>query len=154
VTPDGGSSGVFVLDCDRKSLDAFLSDLSGRFGDDFTVGGETSPADALVTLQHMVAADMQVALLLVDDPVSELLSLAHVLYPRAARVLLIDRDYSATSPVVQAIALGHADYHIVRPWTDDEMMYRAMSEYLAAWETGAADKLRVVPNRSIQGAAR
>ena len=34
---------------------------------------------------------------------------------------------------MQAITLGRADYHIVRPWVDDEMMYRAMSEYLAAW---------------------
>jgi thioredoxin reductase (NADPH) len=58
---------------------------------------------------------------------------AHQLHPRAKRVLLVDRDYSATSPAVQAITLGHADYHIVRPWIDDEMMYRAMSEYLSAW---------------------
>ncbi len=31
------------------------------------------------------------------------------------------------------MALGRADYHIVRPWADDEMMYRAMSEYLSSW---------------------
>ena len=31
------------------------------------------------------------------------------------------------------MALGHADYHIVRPWADDEMLYGAMSEYLSSW---------------------
>jgi thioredoxin reductase (NADPH) len=55
------------------------------------------------------------------------------LHPLAKRVLLVDRDYSSTSPAVQAIILGHADYHIVRPWPDAEVMYRAMSEYLSSW---------------------
>jgi len=125
---------VFVLDRDRKSLDVVISDLAGRFGNDFTVKGTTSSADALDALRAMAGAQEHVALLLVDDCGSEFLASAHALHPGAVRVLLIDRDYSATSPAVQAIALGHADYHIVRPWTDDEMMYRAMSEYLASWE--------------------
>jgi thioredoxin reductase (NADPH) len=125
---------LFVLDHDKKSLDLLLSDLAGRFGNDFAVQGTTSSADTLDALQELAAAHEPVALLLVDDCASEFLERAHALYPRAARVLLIDRNYSSTSPAVQAIALGHADYHIVRPWTDDETMYRAMSEYLASWE--------------------
>ena len=64
---------------------------------------------------------------------SDFLARAHELHPRAKRVLLVDRDYSSTSPAVQAMALGRADYHIVRPWADDEMMYGAMSEYLSSW---------------------
>jgi thioredoxin reductase (NADPH) len=48
-------------------------------------------------------------------------------------VLLVDRDYSSTSPAVQAMALGRVDFHIVRPWGDHESMYRAMSEYLSSW---------------------
>jgi thioredoxin reductase (NADPH) len=55
------------------------------------------------------------------------------LYPRAKRVLLVDRDYTSTSPAVQAMTLGHVDFHIVRPWADDEMMYGAMSAYLSSW---------------------
>jgi thioredoxin reductase (NADPH) len=125
---------IFVLDGDRKSLDLLLSDLSGRFGNDFQVLGKASQAEALTLLQEMADADVPIALLLVDVSVAEFLSRAHDLYPRAARVLLVDRNYSSTSPAVQAIALGRADYHLVRPWTDDEMMYRAMSEYLASWE--------------------
>src|SRR5256886_5168982 len=124
---------LFAVDRDPNSLEAMLSDLSGRFGKDFTVTGETSREAALAAMQQMASADEPVALLLVDDSSSDFLERAHELHPRAKRVLLVDRDYSSTSPAVQAMALGRADYHIVRPWADDEMMYRAMSEYLSSW---------------------
>src|SRR5262249_39039920 len=55
-------------------------------------------------------------------------------HPRAKRVLLVDRDYTSTSPAVREMTLGHADFHIVRPWSDDEVMHRAMSDYLSAWK--------------------
>jgi thioredoxin reductase (NADPH) len=124
---------LFVVDRDPSSLEALLSDLARRFGNDFTVRGETSPQAALVALQTMAAANEPLALLLLDDAATELLAQAHELYPRAKRVLLVDRDYSSTSPAVQAMTLGRADYHIVRPWADDEMMYGAMSDYLSSW---------------------
>jgi thioredoxin reductase (NADPH) len=124
---------LFVLDEEPTSLDVILYDLIRRFGNDFTVTGEPSPEAALCVLQQMAAANQQVALLLVNEDAAEFLARAHELHPRAKRVLLVDRDYSSTSPAVQAITVGHADYHIVRPWMDDETMYRAMSEYLSAW---------------------
>jgi thioredoxin reductase (NADPH) len=124
---------LFVVDHDASSLRELLADLSRRFGNDFTVKGDGSPEAALVALQEIASADEPVALLLVDDSSSDFLARAHELHPRAKRVLLVDRDYSSTSPAVQAMALGRADYHIVRPWSDDEMMYGAMSEYLSSW---------------------
>ncbi len=42
---------LFVVDHDPGSLDAMVSDLSGRFGNDFAVRGETSPDAALVALE-------------------------------------------------------------------------------------------------------
>jgi thioredoxin reductase (NADPH) len=124
---------IFVVDRDASSLEVLLSDLSRRFGNDFGVRGETLPEAALAALQGMAAADEPVALLLVDDAAPEFLARAHELHPGSKRVLLVDRDYSSTSPAVQAMALGRADYHIVRPWADNESMYRAMSEYLSSW---------------------
>jgi thioredoxin reductase (NADPH) len=124
---------LFVVDHDPTSLDVVLSDLSRRFGNDFSVRGEAAPAAALAALKKIAAAKEPVALLLVDAAASEFLARAHELHPGAKRVLLVDRDYTSTSPAVQAMALGRADYHIVRPWTDDEMMYGAMSEYLSSW---------------------
>jgi len=124
---------LFVVDHDPMSLDLLLAGLSRRFGNDFTVRGETSSDAALAALQCAAAADESVALLLVDDASSGFLAPARDLHPRAKRVLLVDRDYSSTSPVVQAVTLGRADFHIVRPWADDEVMYSAMSEYLSSW---------------------
>jgi thioredoxin reductase (NADPH) len=124
---------LFVVDKDPDSLNVLLSDLSRRFGHDFMLRGETSPEAALGALQEMAAGNEPVALLVIDDAASEFLVRAHELHPRAKRVLLVDRDYSSTSPAVQAMILGRADYHIVRPWADDEMMYRAMSAYLSSW---------------------
>jgi thioredoxin reductase (NADPH) len=124
---------LFVLDHDRSSLDPLLSDLSRRFGNDFMVRGETTPAAALGVLGQLAAADEPVALVLVNDTAVDLLACVHELHPLAKRVLLVDRDYSSTSPAVQAMTLGRADYHIVRPWADEETAYRAMSEFLSSW---------------------
>jgi thioredoxin reductase (NADPH) len=124
---------LFVVDHERASLDVLLSDLSRRFGSGFAVRGETSSEAALAALQEMAATNVPIALLLVDDTAADLLTRAHELHPRAKRVLLVDRDYSSDSPAVQAMTLGRADYHIVRPWADDEMMYAPMSEYLFSW---------------------
>ncbi|MGZ3418096.1 MAG: FAD-dependent oxidoreductase [Polyangiales bacterium] len=124
---------VLVLDHDAHSLEVIVTGLGRRFGNDFTIRGESSREAAHATLEKMAAAREVVALLLVEDASEEFLVSAHELYPRAKRVLLVDRDYSSTSPAVQAIALGRADFHIVRPWADDELLYRAMGEYLASW---------------------
>ena len=124
---------LFVVDCDPGSLEVLLADLSRRFGNDFALRGDPSPAAALDALCTMANEHEPVALLLVDDGAAELLVRARDLHPRAKRVLLVDRDYTSTSPAVQAMTLGHADYHLVRPWMDDELMYRTMSEYLSSW---------------------
>jgi len=124
---------VFVVDQDQTALEGLIADLARRFGNDFAVSGRTSIDSALTALEELAKEGRPVALLLVDSASEELLVRAHALHPRAKRVLLVDRDYSSTSPAVQAMTLGRIDYHIVRPWTDDEAMYRAMSEYLGAW---------------------
>jgi thioredoxin reductase (NADPH) len=63
----------------------------------------------------------------------EFLALAHDLHPLAKRVLLVERDYSARSPVVRAMTLGEADYHLTKPWLLEPDLYRVISEFLAEW---------------------
>src|SRR5664279_652233 len=60
-------------------------------------------------------------------------SRAHEMHPLAKRVLLVERDYSVRSPVVQAMTLGQADYHITKPWMLEKDLYRVISEFLAEW---------------------
>jgi len=124
---------LLVLDHDAHSLGVLASGLGRRFGNDFTVRGEISSDAALAVLKERAVTGEAVAVVLVDDTFPDFLARAHELHPRAKRVLLVNRDYSSTSPAVQAIALGQADYHIVRPWANDETLYRTMSEYLASW---------------------
>jgi thioredoxin reductase (NADPH) len=65
----------------------------------------------------------------------DFLARAHELHPLAKRVLLVERDYSVRSPVVQAMTLGQADYHITKPWMLEQDLYRQISEFLAEWAT-------------------
>jgi len=55
------------------------------------------------------------------------------MHPMARRVLLVERDYSVRSPVVQAMTLGQADYHVTKPWLLEQDLYRIVSEFLADW---------------------
>jgi len=45
----------------------------------------------------------------------------------------VERDYSARSPVIQALTLGQADYHLSKPWMLEQDLYRGVSEFLAEW---------------------
>jgi thioredoxin reductase (NADPH) len=124
---------ILVVDHDPGSRRVLLTDLTRRLGGVFTLKGAGSAEEARTALQEAAQEEHKVALLLVDDACADVLSRAHELHPTAKRVLMVDRDYSSTSPAVQAIALGHADFHLVRPWTNDESMHRAVSEFLSAW---------------------
>ena len=138
MAPQPPKPALFVVNRERIALDALVADLRGRFGASFGVCGEDSSPAALVTLEAMAQAGEAIALLLVDEADIDIVEAAHALHPTAKRVLLVDRNYSATSVAVQAIALGRADFHIVRPWADDETTYRLISEYLFAWSRDRA----------------
>jgi thioredoxin reductase (NADPH) len=148
---------LFVVDRDRGSLSEMVTDLTRRFGNQFEVRGEASPKAALTALRGAARDAEPVAVILVPDAEAELLAGAHELHPRAKRVLLVDRDYSSTSPAVQAIILGRADYHLTRPWADDEMLFGPMSEYLLAWtreQEPSFEMLRVIADDGDPGAHR
>src|SRR5664279_2447229 len=129
---------LFVIDDDAGVVHALRDDLSRRFGRDFRVIGESSGAIGLATLRGLADGHDPVALLIVDHNMGEMpgvdfLARAHEMHPLAKRVLLVERDYSVRSPVVQAMTLGQADYHITKPWMLELDLYRMVSEFLAEW---------------------
>ena len=129
---------LFVIDDDAGVLHALRDDLSRRFGRDFRVIGESSAVAGLAALRGLAGSGEPVALLIVDHdmpemPGTEFLARAHELHPLAKRVLLVERDYSARSPIVQAMTLGQADYHITKPWMAEEVLYREVSGFLTEW---------------------
>src|SRR5512135_2808130 len=129
---------LFVIDDDAGVVHALRDDLSRRFGEDFRIIGESSAATGLATLRKLTDEQQPVALLIVDHNMSEMpgvdfLARAHKMHPLAKRVLLVERDYSARSPVIQAMTLGQADYHITKPWMLEQNLYRDISGFLAEW---------------------
>ena len=132
---------LYLLDDDPGVVNALRDDLSRRFGQDFRILAGTSPAAGLASLRQLAADGVSVALLIVDDdmpgmPGAEFLARARELHPLAKRVLLVERDYSRCSPVVAAMTLGEADYHLTKPWLLEQDLYREVSEFLAEWAKG------------------
>src|ERR1700723_514768 len=129
---------LFVLDDDPGVVRALHSDLSRRFAQDFRLVGESSAAAGLTMLRRLAGHGEPVALLIVDHHMTEMpglefLARAHELHPSAKRLLLVERAYSARSPVVQAMTLGQADYYLSKPWMLEPDLYRGVSEFLAEW---------------------
>ena len=129
---------LFVIDDDAGVVRALGDDLSRRFGGDFHVIAVSSAAAGLTALRGLAEQHEPVALLIVDYDMSEMpgievLARAHVMHPLAKRVLLVDRDYSVRSPVVEAMTLGEADYHLAKPWVLEQVLYREVSGFLADW---------------------
>ncbi len=129
---------MFVIDDDPGVVRALRDDLGRRYGEDFRVIGASSAAAGLAMLRGLADEDVTVAVLIVDHkmpemPGVEFLARAHSMHPRAKRVLLVERDYSARSPVIPALTLGQADYHISKPWMLEQDLYRGVSEFLAEW---------------------
>jgi thioredoxin reductase (NADPH) len=132
---------LFVIDDDAGVVRALRDDLTRRFGEDFWVVGETSAGAGLAVLRKLADEHVPVALLIVAHGMTEMpgvdfLARANEMHPQAKRVLLVERDYSNRSPVVQAMTLGQADYHITKPWMLEQDLYRMISEFLAEWAKG------------------
>jgi thioredoxin reductase (NADPH) len=125
---------------DRAALEALQADLGRRFGVDYRLLAEGSPAAALTALERLATGSGQVALVLASQRMAgmsgvEFLAAAHALHPAAKRVLLVNRgDYSAAHPAVRAMTLGQIDYHLFTPWQPAERwLYPPVSEFLAEW---------------------
>src|ERR1700733_9024666 len=108
---------LFVIDDDPGVVRTLRDDLGRRFGEDFRVLGASSAAAGLAMLCELADEHVTVAVLIAghqlrEMPGVEFLARAHRMHPRAKRVLLVERDYSARSPVIRALTLGQADYHI------------------------------------------
>ena len=130
---------LFVIDDDLGVVQALRDDLGQRFGEDFRVIGESSSAAGLAALRRLADEHQRVALLIADHGMSpmtgvDFLAQAHEMHPLAKRVLLVERDYSARSPIVQAMTLGQADYHLTKPWGLEQDLYRDISGFLADWQ--------------------
>ncbi len=135
---------ILVVSCDQRVRGTLEHDLDRRFGTETRVAGANGARAGLGELRSLAGAGAPVALLIADERLEEtsgveFLADAHKLHPRAKRVLLVERDYTAANPIVPAMMLGRIDYHLVKPWVPDEGLYLAISEFLSSWARTEAE---------------
>jgi hypothetical protein len=110
---------LFVIDNDPGVVSAMTGDLGRRFGQDFTVVGETTADAGLAALERLAAHGVPVALLIADHdlaglPGTDFLARAHELHlgPRhlrrgRRRYRSIKRVASAVGDGATAVRLSH-----------------------------------------------
>ena len=136
---------IFLVSSEAHVLAALENDLSRRFGNDTRIIAADSPEAGLRTLAGLADGAEPVALMIADHGMTamtgvDFLKSAHALHPMAKRILLVERDYTASNPIVSAMTLGQIDYHLVKPWFPERGLYPAVSEFLASWaDTGSDD---------------
>ena len=153
---------VILLVCDDgRVLDALAADLGRRFGADYRVLAERSPAAAMAALERLAGEGDPVALVVAARRMAgldglALLAAAHELHPTAKRVLLQHRgEWTSGEPVVRAMTLGQLDYVLFRPWLPlEQFLYLPVSEFLAAWEKSRAPSTEAIQIVGRRWAAR
>ena len=89
----------------------------------------------------------------------ELLERVNDLHPHAKRGLLIEfgawGDEDTADAIRRAMALGHIDYYVLKPWSDpDELFHRTVSEFLHEWRRAHAAGRRELTVVADQYSAR
>jgi len=129
---------IVLVSSETAVLEALERDLDRRFGNDTRILAAGGPAAGLERLEELAAGGEPVALVIADWQMDEMagvsfLAGAHALHPLAKRILLVERNYTSTNPIVPAMMLGQIDYHLVKPWFPESGLYPAVSDFLAAW---------------------
>lgn len=134
---------LMVVDDDPAALRRVGEELEGRYGRDYRVLREASSRGALETLDALARSGDEVALLLAAQWTEglrgeELLARSRELHPGARRGLLVEwgawGDPPTAAAVLRAMALGHMDYYVIKPWrSPDEYFHRTVTGFLLGW---------------------
>jgi thioredoxin reductase (NADPH) len=134
---------LLLVDDEADWLDRIGQELRRRYSSDYRILCERSAAKALQALEAVRAAGEDVAVVLADQWIpevtgSELLARVRELHPHAKRALLITwgawGDRPTADAVLRAMALGHIDYYVLKPWqSPDELFHRTVTEFLHEW---------------------
>ena len=140
---DEGRAVLLAVEADAATLDRISGELNQRYGADYEVRCQRSPGRARVELERMRENGEQVALVLASqwldgDTGTELLAYVKHVHPRAKRGLMIEfgdwGDERTAEAVLGAMALGHIDYYVLKPWVSpDEFFHRTVTEFLHEW---------------------
>jgi len=131
---------LLAVDDDLDALGRIEHELRQRYGSYYRIACEDSPEAGLRTLQDLMAADQEVAVVLADQWMPgmtgvEFLTRARHLYPDAKRALLFERGNRTTrEPILQAMALGQIDSYVPKPERPpDEGFHSEIAHFLEEW---------------------
>jgi thioredoxin reductase (NADPH) len=142
---------ILAVDDDPQVIRAVSRDLKKRYRGDYRVIATDSAKEALEALTEMKNQGAEVALLLSDQKMPEMLGVdfleqAKQIFPKARRVLLT--AYSDTDAAIRAINTVQLDYYLMKPWDPpEEKMYPVLDDLLDEWissYTPLFDGIRVI----------
>jgi thioredoxin reductase (NADPH) len=134
---------ILAVDDQCESRDRLQAELVGRYGRDYQIVIESSPAASLASLRTMLANNQAVAVVMASLWMNEMngrdmLSAVKDIHPRAKRAVLIPfggwRDRATADAIRAGVASGCIDYYLLQPWrTPDEVFHRTLGEFLYEW---------------------
>ncbi|HKH54720.1 MAG TPA: FAD-dependent oxidoreductase, partial [Propionibacteriaceae bacterium] len=145
---------LLAVDSDSRQLGRIEGELQRSFGADFRIRGESSPEDAVRTLQGAHDRHERVAVVLVDDGIpdaarAEIFAIARTLHPDARRALLVAwgawAHAETAQKILQGMAVGDISYYVLKPWIKrDEFFHRTIAEFVTEWARSEPSNLREV----------
>jgi thioredoxin reductase (NADPH) len=145
---------LLAIDDEPEALGRTKRELERRYGGDYRVVCMPSANEACERLLAMRAAGEEVAIVLADQWMpeqtgTECLAQVKSVYPRAKRALLVEwgawGDRRTTEAILRAMALGHIDYYVLKPWrSPDELFNRTIAEFIHEWAQAGSSGPREV----------
>jgi thioredoxin reductase (NADPH) len=147
---------LFVVDDDAATLQSLAEVLERRFGADYRILTDASPASALARIREACERSEKVALVVADvwtaGTSPDWFVRARELCPGIGRCVLVGWADARAYPIIRrALALGQAETYLLKPWGHpEERLYPVVSEMLASWARTALPQpaiLRIVGER-------
>jgi thioredoxin reductase (NADPH) len=151
---------IVVVDRNPESLKMIEGELKRRYEHEYLIVCKRSTTSALAALKTMADAGDPVAVVLAEQWMEDLeggkfLEHARGFHPDAKRALLMKwgawGDRPTADAVLHAMALGHIDYYVLKPWrSGDELFHRTISEFLHEWSRlnrPESKEIRIVANQ-------
>ena len=144
---------LFVVDDDPATLEALAAVLERRFGADYRILADASPASALSRIEQACERGEKVALVVASETSGpDWFVRVRELCSGAGRCMLVGfGNAPAYYDLRRVLALGQAETYFLKPWGHpEERLYPVVSEMLAAWARTALPQpaiLRIVGER-------
>ena len=142
---------LFVVDGDPATLDSLAAVLERRFGADYRILTDASPASALARIEQVCERGEKVALVVTDVWSSgpggpEWLVRVRELCPGAGRCVVVGFADPGAYPVIRrALVVGQADTYLLKPWGNpEERLYPVVSEMLGSWARRALPQVAII----------